>query len=64
MRVDVQDVYRLAVEKGWVLRELGREALTLEDVFVRLTRHEEAAAEAAVAATEPDAAPDPGALPS
>src|SRR5262245_61033926 len=38
-----EDVYRLAVEKGWILRELGREALTLEDVFVRLTRHDEAA---------------------
>ena len=36
-------VYRLAVENGWVLRELGREAMTLEDVFVRLTRREEPA---------------------
>ena len=42
-----EDVYRLAVEKGWILRELGREALTLEDVFVRLTHHEEAAPPAA-----------------
>jgi len=38
-----EDVFRLAVENGWVLRELAREALTLEDVFVRLTRHDEAA---------------------
>ena len=37
-----EDVFRLAVQKGWVLRELGREAMTLEDVFVRLTRHDEA----------------------
>ncbi len=27
---------------GWVLRELAREAISLEDVFVRLTRHDEA----------------------
>ena len=39
-----EDVFRLAVENGWVLRELAREALTLEDVFVRLTRHDEVAA--------------------
>jgi hypothetical protein len=32
-----EDVFRLAVE-GWVLRELAREAMSLEDVFVRLTR--------------------------
>ena len=38
------DVFRLAVENGWILRELSREALTLEDVFVRLTRHDEAEA--------------------
>jgi ABC-2 type transport system ATP-binding protein len=36
-----EDVFRLAVAKGWTLRELGREAMTLEDVFVRLTRREE-----------------------
>jgi ABC-2 type transport system ATP-binding protein len=38
-----EDVFRTAVEHGWVLRELAREALSLEDVFVRLTRHEEPA---------------------
>ncbi len=38
-----EEVFRVAVEKGWVLRELSREALTLEDVFVRLTRRDEAA---------------------
>jgi ABC-2 type transport system ATP-binding protein len=38
-----EDIFRLAVEKGWILRELVREAMTLEDVFVRLTRHDEAA---------------------
>jgi ABC-2 type transport system ATP-binding protein len=34
-----EEIFRLAVERGWVLRELSREALSLEDVFVRLTRH-------------------------
>ena len=36
-----EEVFRLAVERGWVLRELSRESLSLEDVFVRLTRQEE-----------------------
>jgi ABC-2 type transport system ATP-binding protein len=54
-----EDVFRLAVSKSWVLRELTLEALSLEDVFVRLTRHEESAAAAQVAATEPEAAPEP-----
>ena len=35
-----EEIFRLAVERGWVLRELSREALSLEDVFVRLTRHD------------------------
>jgi gliding motility-associated transport system ATP-binding protein len=39
-----EEVFRLAVAKGWILRELSRDAVSLEDVFVRLTRHEEAAA--------------------
>jgi ABC-2 type transport system ATP-binding protein len=39
-----EEIFRLAVDKGWTLRELSREAMTLEDVFVRLTRHDEAAA--------------------
>jgi ABC-2 type transport system ATP-binding protein len=36
-----EDVFRLAVAKGWTLRELARAAVSLEDVFVRLTRREE-----------------------
>jgi ABC-2 type transport system ATP-binding protein len=36
-------VFRTAVERGWTLRELARETLSLEDVFVRLTRHDETA---------------------
>ena len=39
-----EEVFRTAVSRGWVLRVLVREALSLEDVFVRLTRHDEAEA--------------------
>ncbi|MGE5276605.1 MAG: ABC transporter ATP-binding protein [Acidobacteriota bacterium] len=39
-----EEIFHLAVARGWTLRQLGREALSLEDVFVRLTRHEEAPA--------------------
>jgi len=39
-----EEIFRLAVAQGWTLRELSREAMTLEDVFVRLTKHDEAAA--------------------
>jgi ABC-2 type transport system ATP-binding protein len=35
-----EDVFRLAVAEGWVLRELVRDVVSLEDVFVRLTRQE------------------------
>jgi ABC-2 type transport system ATP-binding protein len=35
-----EDIFRLAVAEGWVLRELARDAVSLEDVFVRLTRQE------------------------
>ncbi|HEY1250972.1 MAG TPA: ATP-binding cassette domain-containing protein [Thermoanaerobaculia bacterium] len=58
-----EEIFRMAVARGWVLRELTRQAMSLEDVFVRLTRHEpavgEADAAARVAAEEPDAAPAP-----
>ncbi|HVG06575.1 MAG TPA: ATP-binding cassette domain-containing protein [Thermoanaerobaculia bacterium] len=41
--VDVrEEVFRAAVERGWVLLELARERATLEDVFVRLTTHDTA----------------------
>jgi ABC-2 type transport system ATP-binding protein len=36
-------VFRQAVERRWMLRELTRESVTLEDVFVRLTTQETAA---------------------
>src|SRR6266498_1392448 len=41
-----EEVFRLAVARGWILRELTREGLSLEDVFVRLTRHDETVASA------------------
>ena len=41
-----EEIFRLAVERGWVLRELARAAMTLEDVFVRLTRHDDGSGEA------------------
>ena len=37
-----EEIFRAAVAHGWILRELARERLSLEDVFVRLTRHEDA----------------------
>ena len=37
-----EEIFRAAVAHGWILRELAREGLSLEDVFVRLTRHEDA----------------------
>jgi ABC-2 type transport system ATP-binding protein len=49
-----EEVFRTAVVRGWVLRELTREALSLEDVFVRLTRHEEPAAASVPAVSEPE----------
>ena len=48
-----EDVFHAAVARGWTLRELLRESLSLEDVFVRLTRHEEPAPESASAASTP-----------
>jgi ABC-2 type transport system ATP-binding protein len=36
-----EEIFRAAVAQGWTLRELARERLSLEDVFVRLTRHED-----------------------
>ena len=45
-------VFRLAVERGWGLRTLVAEQATLEDVFVRLTTHDQVAADAPVATAE------------
>jgi ABC-2 type transport system ATP-binding protein len=48
-------VFQMAVSKGWVLRELSRDQLSLEEVFVRLTQRQPAAAEPAPPAAEPAA---------
>jgi len=48
-------IFHAAVARGFVLRELASDVASLEDVFVRLTRHEEAAA--APAAPEPAGEP-------
>ncbi|MFY9551266.1 MAG: ATP-binding cassette domain-containing protein, partial [Thermoanaerobaculia bacterium] len=45
-----EEVFRIAVENRWILRELSREAMTLEDVFVRLTRRDETVPTEAAAA--------------
>ncbi len=36
-----EPVFRLAVERGWVLTEMSSERASLEDIFVRLTTREE-----------------------
>jgi ABC-2 type transport system ATP-binding protein len=48
-----EEVFRAVVARGWVLLTLRREALSLEDVFVRITTREDAAEEPAAAATAP-----------
>jgi ABC-2 type transport system ATP-binding protein len=37
-----REIFSLAVAKGWVLLGLGQKALSLEDVFLRLTTHDAA----------------------
>ncbi len=59
-----EEIFHLAVARGWVLRELLREGLSLEDVFVRLTRHDEAVAPAAPVETGAEAAPPEPPAPS
>ena len=54
-----EDIFRLAVERGWVLRELSRETVSLEDVFVRLTHHDEAVPAGAAEGAEDSAPPPP-----
>jgi ABC-2 type transport system ATP-binding protein len=36
-----EEIYRLAVDRGWIIRELSRSRATLEDVFVELTQTDE-----------------------
>ena len=52
-------VFREAVQRGWVLLEMSRERATLEDIFVRLTTHDVAAAGEDAPAPEAPAAPAP-----
>jgi ABC-2 type transport system ATP-binding protein len=49
-----EQIFRTAVAQGWTLRELARERLSIEDVFVRLMRHDDSipAAESAPPAAE------------
>jgi len=47
-------VFHAAVERGWVLLELALERPSLEDVFVRLTTHEPAAASGAAGEGGPE----------
>src|SRR6185369_8142036 len=42
-----EEIFRAAVARGWVLLEMARERTTLEDVFVRLTTHDQAGEAAA-----------------
>ena len=54
-----EEVFRAAVESGWVLLELVREQASLEDVFVRLTTGDESAGgEVATAEPEPETPAD------
>jgi ABC-2 type transport system ATP-binding protein len=56
-----EEIFHLAVSKGWVLRELSRDIVSLEDVFVRLTRHDSASDDAAAERkTEASKAETPG----
>jgi ABC-2 type transport system ATP-binding protein len=47
-----EEVFRTAVERGWVLLELARGRASLEDLFVQLTTHD-SAAEAAISEEVP-----------
>jgi gliding motility-associated transport system ATP-binding protein len=51
-----EEIFHLAVSKEWILRELALDVGSLEDVFVRLTRHEEEEP-----ALEPEPPPPPAA---
>ncbi|MDH4185968.1 MAG: ABC transporter ATP-binding protein [Nitrospira sp.] len=52
-----EDVARLAVTNGWGLLELKAVSMTLEDVFLQLTRSEDGLAQNSVAAAEPAGQP-------
>lgn len=53
---DVREpIFRLVVERGWVLLELVEEKVSLEDIFVRLTTQDVTAASSEGAGDEPPA---------
>ena len=54
-------VFRLCVDRGWVLLGLSASAGTLEDLFVDLTTHQSTKAAATVEAQAVDTPPDAGA---
>jgi ABC-2 type transport system ATP-binding protein len=51
-----EDIARLAVTNNWGLVELKSISMTLEDVFLQLTRHEEGLSQSAEVAIEPASA--------
>ena len=53
------DIARLAVTSGWGLLELHTISMTLEDVFLQLTRHEDGLPNSAEPATVAAAPTDP-----
>ena len=46
------EIFQLAAQQGWQLRELRRAGMTLEEVFIRIVAGEETAAEPAVVEAE------------
>ena len=38
-----EDVFKLAADKGWTLREMRREVASLEDFFVKITAEQRGA---------------------
>ena len=57
-----EEVFRLAVARGWILRELSQRRLSLEDIFVDLTTRENE--DAASAAGNPPLAAESGGGPA
>jgi hypothetical protein len=54
------EIFRLAAQQKWELRELRRVGMTLEEVFIRIVAGEETVAgeESAAAAAAADAGPE------
>jgi ABC-2 type transport system ATP-binding protein len=54
-----EEIFRVAAQRGLVLRDLHAQALSLEDIFVHITTREERAAGDSTAAAAADVAPRP-----